>query len=82
MEGGSLEIGVDLSGKPVKQDRFIWLTTEGVTCGTDTNGVAITGYDKCKIDKTVKCSDSRKARLGVSASSSSVCIPAFTWKKI
>lgn len=26
IEGGTIEVGVDLSGKPIKQDKFIWLT--------------------------------------------------------
>lgn len=33
IEGGTIEIGVALDGKPIKQDKFVWLTQEGVTCG-------------------------------------------------
>jgi hypothetical protein len=50
MEGAELVVGVALDDSPIKQDRFIWLSNEDYTCGTDSNGVALTGPDACTID--------------------------------
>lgn len=81
IEGGTIEFGLKTDGKPIKQDKFVWLTNEGVTCGKDTNGADITGYDKCKIDKQIPCNTSKLGRLNVSANSEDICIPTITWKK-
>lgn len=78
--GGSVVIGMKLDETPIKQDKFVWLTQEGIECGNDTNGVLRTGYAKCTEDSQIKCGVSKLARLNVSANSESVCIPTITWK--
>jgi hypothetical protein len=50
IEGATLVIGNDNSNAPIKQDQFVWLTQEGISCGTDALGVLREGYEKCKID--------------------------------
>lgn len=49
-EGQQTVIGKKLDDTDFKEDKFTWLTTEGVECGTDTNGVKLTGTENCKID--------------------------------
>jgi len=34
IEGATLDIGVNASGSVIKQDYFVWLTTEGITCNS------------------------------------------------
>lgn len=81
LEGSTQEIGINLDGTPVREDSFIWLTNEGVSCGLDTNGVELTGVDNCTIDQRIPCSTTKLARLNIDANSSSICLPTLTWKK-
>lgn len=82
IEGADLVIGQKTNGDSIKQDRFIWLTNEGVTCGTDAaTGVALTGIENCKTDTTIPCNTSKLGRLNIGSNSASICIPTITWKK-
>jgi len=81
IEGQEQEIGVDLGGTVIKQDTFVWLTNEGISCGTDSNGVLREGVEKCMIDKSIPCNTSKLARLNIGSESSTICIPTLTWKE-
>ena len=80
IEGATVEIGVGSDGNPIRNDNFIWLTTEGITCGTNSEGVELVGPTDCRIKNTVACNSSKLARLNIGDSSSSICIPTLTWE--
>lgn len=69
IEGATLEIGKDTIGNPIKSDRFVWLTTEGITCGNNSEGVALTGPVDCKIASRTACNTSKLARLDIGSDS-------------
>lgn len=79
-ESATVDIGTELDGKVIKNDYFVWLTQEGVSCTTST-GVTKLGHDNCKYSKKSggECSVTKSKRLGVGANSSSICIPTLTW---
>jgi hypothetical protein len=85
LEGENIVIGKDLSGNEIKQDKFVWLTKEGIECGNDpSTGVKLTGPStsggKCKVKTRIPCNTSKLARLNISAESTSTCIPTLTWE--
>lgn len=43
-----MEVGVKSDGSTYKQDQFIWLTNETITCGKDAEDKPLTGLEKCK----------------------------------
>lgn len=47
LEGQIQDVGKQLDGTVIKQDNFVWLTTEGIECGTDSNGAPLTGLENC-----------------------------------
>lgn len=86
LEGENIVIGKDLNGVEIKQDKFVWLTKEGIECGLDpSTGVKLTGPypenddGKCKVKTSIPCNTSKLARLNITPESGSVCIPTFTW---
>lgn len=81
IEGGDIVVGVNSDGADIKADRFVWLTNEGMTCGVDTNGADVTGWDNCKVDTSIPCNTSKLGRLNIGADSESICIPTMTFKK-
>jgi hypothetical protein len=80
IEGATLEIGIDSNGASIKSDRFLWLTTEGITCGVNSAGVALTGLSDCKIGNRTACNTSKLARLDIGSDSSSICVPTLIWE--
>lgn len=60
--------------------RFVWLTTEGISCGNNSEGAALTGPVDCKIQNRTACNTSKLARLNIGSDSSSICIPTLTWE--
>jgi len=46
-------------------DSFVWLTTEGVSCGSDLSPV--TGTENCQISKEIECNSSKLLRLSLAA---------------
>lgn len=80
IEGGAIVVGAKADGTELKADRFVWLTTEGMKCGEDTNGVDITGWDNCKVASEVKCNSSKLGRLNITSDSEQICIGAITFK--
>lgn len=84
LEGEDLVIGAELDGAEIKQDRFLWLTQDGISCGTNNEGVELTGYADCKVDSSISpvlCGTSKLARLGINSESSSICVPELAWTK-
>jgi len=77
VSGTSVSVGTDIAtNKNILQDRYIWLTQEGITCP------AGTGIEKCKIKKETACNASKLKRMNIAVGSSSICIPGFTWEDI
>lgn len=85
VDGAQVDIGKDLTGATIKQDQFVWLTQEGISCGTDDNGVALTNFKVCKMDDAnyLACNSGKIANLGLTPGSnnSSICVGTVAWKK-
>lgn len=80
IEGATLVVGTNLDKTNLKQDKFIWLTTEGVSCGNDSTGKLRTGVKLCREKKRASCTTKALSRLGIGKNSSSICIPTITWE--
>lgn len=74
----AVNVGTDASGNPLTPDQFLWLTQETVSCGTEL--APVTGYANCRIGQETDCFSSQLARLGITSSSTDICVPAFTWE--
>jgi hypothetical protein len=81
IQGIVVEVGTSIeTNNPIRQDMYVWLTTEGVACGTNSAGTALVGFEACKISKTIDCNASKLARLGIGAGNDSICVPSFQWE--
>lgn len=79
IEGGDIEIGLKADLSVIKQDQFIWLTTEGVECTQA--GTTLQGTANCKVDNEVVCNSSKLTRLNLTGSGvANHCVGAITWK--
>lgn len=83
-EGSGMVVGLERDAKAteIKNDYFVWLTQEGVKCRDKTNTKDLLGYKNCKPVIGSGCSATKLKRLGLTpgSNSSSICIPAITWK--
>lgn len=63
---------LDATKTVINQDRFVWLTNEGITCGNNpVTGKVRTGLTECKekIGAAVKCPPSKLTKLGITKTS-------------
>jgi len=74
IQGEVVKAGTNIANdRTILQDRYVWLTTEGISCAKGT------GYENCSVKKTTDCNASKLARLGIGKTSTFTCVPSFTW---
>jgi len=59
LRGDALEIGTKADGSPYKEDHYVWLTREDISCGQDDEGKDLIGPEECEIIKRVDCNVSK-----------------------